>query len=191
MQIVRDGHRRGLVHLQEVGDDAFERSHRLRRLQVADVLADEDLPAHAQRHGVFQVRAYGQDCRDFIAQKHRERRIAARPAQQPGHAAHDPGHTVVDVAGDGTVVHQESIGDVAESLEGILFVRADRLIRQIAAGGDHGKAQLAQQQVMQWGVGQHHAQVGVAGRDLFGDFALRILPFPISASAEQSAPPQR
>ncbi len=44
-------------------DDSLERLERLGRLEVADVLADEDVGADRQRDGVLQVRADGQHCR--------------------------------------------------------------------------------------------------------------------------------
>ncbi len=46
---------------------------------------------------------------------------------------------------------------------------ADRFVAEVAAGGDDGEIELAQQQVMQRRVGQHHAQGGVAGGDIVGD----------------------
>jgi hypothetical protein len=43
-----NGHGRGLVQAQEIGDDALKGGQRFRRLQVADVLADEHLAVNAQ-----------------------------------------------------------------------------------------------------------------------------------------------
>ena len=66
MQIVGDGDRRGLVEAQEVGDDPLEGGQGLGRLQVADVLADEDLTPDAEGDGVLQMRAHGQNGRQRL-----------------------------------------------------------------------------------------------------------------------------
>jgi len=54
-----DDGRRRLVEALEVGNDAPESLESLVRLQVADVLTDEDLRPHRERDGVLQMRADG------------------------------------------------------------------------------------------------------------------------------------
>ena len=63
------------------------------------------------------------------------------------------------------VMHQQQIRNFAQTLHGLLFIDADRLIAQIAAGGNHRKAQSPHQQMMQRRVGQHHAQHRIARRN--------------------------
>jgi len=49
----------------------------------------------------------------------------------------DSGDRVVDVPGDGAVVHQEEVGDPAQPLAGFVLVDADWLVGEIAACGDN------------------------------------------------------
>jgi len=97
---------RGIVGMQVAGDAArfdgqqarqvvgrrFLRAARLGRLQVADVLAEKDLAAARERHGVLQVAADRQQRRRGAADRNRQRRITPRAAQHlfaPRHDADD------------------------------------------------------------------------------------------------------
>ena len=53
----------------------------------------------------------------------------------------------------GARMNEESVSNTTQPLKASMLVRADRLISQIAAGGDDGKVQLAQKQVVQWRIG--------------------------------------
>ena len=50
-----------LVHRAQVADGFAEGAQRFEMLQVADVLADDDLAFHHQRHGILQIGAHGQN----------------------------------------------------------------------------------------------------------------------------------
>ena len=52
--------------------------------------------------------------------------------------------------------------------EHLLLVRADRLLRKIAAGRHQGGLELPHQQMMKRGVGEHHPEAGVSRRHLGG-----------------------
>ncbi len=91
--------------------------------------------------------------------------VAAGPAQDQL-AAHDDAHDgIIHVPDDGAVVDQEEVGDVAEAFEGFVFIGADRFVAEVAAGGHDGEAEPGEEQVMERRVGEHHAEVGVAGGD--------------------------
>ena len=92
-----------------------------------------------------------------------ERGVAAGAAQDQFAAHHHAHDGVVHMPDDGAVVDQEKIGDAAEAFEGFVLVGADRLVAQVAAGGDDREPERRQEQVMQRGVGEHHTEVGVAG----------------------------
>ena len=64
---------------------------------------------------------------------------------------------------DGAIVDEEKIGDAAEAFEGFVLVSADRFVGQVATRGHDGEPERRQQQMMQGGVGQHHAEVEIAG----------------------------
>ena len=74
---------------------------------------------------------------------------------------------------DGAVVDEEEIGDAAEAFEGFVLVGADGLVAEVAAGGDDGEAERRQEQMMQGGVGEHHAEIGVAGGEGGGQCGVR------------------
>ncbi len=78
------------------------------------------------------------------------------------------------MSGDGAVVNEKEICDGLEFFEGFVLVGADGLVGEIPAGGNDGKAQLSHQQVMERGIGEHDAQIGVAGGDGRGDGARSI-----------------
>ena len=61
MQIGGDDLRFGVVKFFKIGDDAAEGGVGRLRFQIADVLADENLVADRKGHGVFQMRAHGQN----------------------------------------------------------------------------------------------------------------------------------
>ncbi len=82
-----------------------------RRVQVADVLAEEDLPADGDGHAVLEMTADRQHRRQVRADQHGQRGVASGPAQHALAAARQPHHRIVAGPGDGAVVHQEDVGD--------------------------------------------------------------------------------
>jgi hypothetical protein len=165
MQIVRHSDRCGFVEAQKVGDGALERLQAGRALQVADVLAHKDLAANAQRDCVLEQRPHCQDGGQRSRRHHRQRGIAARPAQKLRQAVDEPQHAVVDVAGDRPIMHQEQVGNRTQPIQRLPLIGADRLIAQIAAGRHQRAIQRSQQQVVQRRRRQHDTQVWVARRN--------------------------
>ena len=160
MQVAGDHLRLEAVEAAEVVDGALERLARLGRIEVADVLAHEDLPADGDGHRVLQVSAHGQHGRQVARRRapaaaHSLARGAERSA--PARHAH---HRVVAGPRDRAVVHQEDVGDLIQPLAGLIVVDGDRLVAAIAAGGDDREGTLGHQQMVQRRIGKHHAQVG-------------------------------
>jgi hypothetical protein len=128
VQIMGNGNGGGFVEAQEIGNNSLKGSHRFCRFQVADVLADEDLPPHAKSNGVFKMRAHGQNGGRLAGQQHRQRRVTPRPAQKLRLVPHQPEDAIVYVALNGAIVDQKRIGDVAQALHGLSFVGTDGFV---------------------------------------------------------------
>ena len=110
MEVVRDGDGRRVVEPLEVRDDAREGLERLGRLEVADVLGDEDLAPDRERDGGLHVRADAENHGEIRAHVHGQGRPAARAAQEARRPRHEARDAVVDVARDRPVVHEEEVG---------------------------------------------------------------------------------
>jgi hypothetical protein len=59
-------------------------------------------------------------------------------------------------------MYQEEIGDLSKAGQGIMFVGADRFVREVAARGDHGSTELLEENVVKRCIGEHDAEVGIA-----------------------------
>ena len=88
-----------------------------------------------------------------------------------GAAQHErPAHDRVVRAGlDRPVVDEEAVRDPGQPLQRILVAVRDRLVGHVAARQHERHAGVAEQEVVQRRVRQHHAEVGVRGRDRLGD----------------------
>ena len=184
VQVANHQARLGVVKRLQVRHCPAESRVSLPRLQVADVLADERLATNRQGYGILQMRAYGQYRRRVSRilrggarlglvphrQRHGQRRVAAGAPQHQFAVQHNANHRIVHVTDDGPVVDQEDIGDAMQPFQRFPLVGTERLVAEIAAGGDNGKAQLAHQQVVDGSVRQHHPQVGVPRRDGHGQW---------------------
>ena len=169
MQVVSDENGRSVVEPREVGDHARERVHRLRRLEVADVLGEEDLAADAERDGGLHVRAHREDDGKLLGHADGQRREAAGAAQDPRRSRDDPRHAVVHVPLDRPVVNEKEVGHVAEPLEGLALVDADRLLAPVAARGDEREVDLTKQQMVERRRGDHDSELRPSRRDRTGD----------------------
>jgi hypothetical protein len=99
----------------------------------------------------------------------RRRHEAPRAAQHRRPSAHDARDRVVDPGLDRAVVQQEDVGDPREPLQRVVVAERDRLVADVAARQHERHAGVAEQQVVQRRVGEHHAQFRHAGRDPVGD----------------------
>ena len=78
----------------------------------------------------------------------RQRRVAPRAAQNHCAIQHHPHNRVVHVPGDRSVVNEKYIRNTAQPLQPLEFIRANRLVTQITAGGNDGETEFGHQQVM-------------------------------------------
>ena len=90
---------------------------------------------------------------------------AAGAPQRQRAAARDPQHRVVGAGLDRAVVAEHEVGDRPEPLERVVVAVGDRLVGNVAAGHHQRLADVAQQQVVERAVRQHHAELGRARRD--------------------------
>jgi hypothetical protein len=159
MQVARDRFGFEAIQAAQIADSAFERLAGFDGIQVADVLAEEDLRSYGYGDCILQVCADRQNRPKNAVYPHRQRSVAARPPQHhlvPARDAHD---RIVAGALDGTVVQQKGIRDAAEALLRLFVAGGDRLVTAVSAGRHQRKSALARQQVVQRRVGQHRSDV--------------------------------
>ncbi len=174
----------GVIRMQVTGDliggGVVQRLEVVQRLpedfdgpgavHIAEMLADEDMIVMQQRDGVLLVAAHRQNGAPLrIGDSDRLRDVSACAAQHQQFVRRYTDDRVVHVTGDRAVVDQKQIGDPVKAGQRVMLVGADRLAGQIAAGGDHRKAEIAEQQVMQRRVGQHRAEIWITRCDVGRD----------------------
>ena len=157
------------VERLQIVDRLAEGGAGLRTLQVADVLAEEHLVPDRQGDRVLQVGATPDDAGEGGVQVDRQRRIAPGAAQHQLAPLHHARDGVVHVAADRPVVDQKQIGDAPQTLERLPFAGADRLFRQVSAGGHDRLTEVAHQQMVQRRAGQHDPEKGVVRRHVEGE----------------------
>ena len=182
VQVADHQARLGLVQLLQVRGDPAEGRIGLPRFQIAYELADEDPRPHCQRHRILQVPAHGEDGRilarlrlryispGFSSHEHRQGRIAAGAPQHQLPAQHDADDRIIYVPDNRAVMDQEEVGDAVEALQRLALIGAERLVAEVPASGHNRKVELAQQQVMQRRVGQHHPEVRIPRGDGHGQW---------------------
>src|SRR5208283_3885475 len=84
----------------------------------------------------------------------------------------------VHMADNRTIVNEEKISDTAQSFPRLPFVRANRLVAQVAAGGDDRKTKFSHEQMMQRIRRQHHAEIRIAWGDGICDSRFPTSDFP-------------
>ncbi len=104
-----------IVQPEEVVDDAAKGLEGLGGLQVADVLADEDLGVGRDGYRVLEMRAHRQQGREGAPDLDRKGGVAARASQDQFASQEHPGDRVVHVPSNGPVVDQEEVGDSPET----------------------------------------------------------------------------
>ncbi len=118
---------------------------------------------HAER--VLQVRSDGeQRARRGDRQRERAGHVAARAPDEQRATADGARDRVVGARLDRPVVGEERVGDAGEPFQRVVVAEGDRLVGDVAAGQHERRAHVAEQQVMQRRVGEHHPEVGRARR---------------------------
>ncbi len=174
VQVVRDHLGRDGEQPLEVLDAVGERPQRLVVLEVADVMADPGARALGHAEGVLELGAAGQD-------------RATRPASgsdRPAGTYPRERRSISGAAAAGALTTRTTESSVRvwigrsctssrsamppSRLERVRVAVGDRLVRDVAAG-HHERAPrrlgIGEQQVVERRVGQHHAELGRAGRD--------------------------
>src|SRR3990172_1930360 len=154
-----------VIQFLKILDHRLKRVERLLRLQVADMLADECIAAQTKRNGIFQMSAHGERRMLFSRDGNGQRGISACPTQDelpPEHDAHDG---IIDVSDNRPIVDEKHVGYSVQSLQGLLLLNANRLIREVAACGNDRKTEIPHKDVMQRGVRKHDTEVRVTGCD--------------------------
>ena len=166
MQIVRDHARLDREQPLEVGDPLLERGQRLGVLEVADVVADPGAAPAGEAERALELgaaREHVPACRDR-QREHAGDRAAGAPQRQRA-SARGPQHRVVGARLDRAVVAEHEVGDRPEPLERVIVAIGDRLVGHVATRHHQRLADVAQQQVVERAVRQHHAELGRARRN--------------------------
>src|SRR5919107_1077541 len=151
--------------------DSFpERAQRLVVLHVPDVVAHEGVAVSDQAERVLELSTAGQGVpAEVRGQPERCRGVATGATDRVRPSSRCTDHGVVAAHVDLTVVDEEVVGDFAQLIQRFLVAIGDGLVRVVAAGHDERDARVAQKQVVQRRVSEHHAQGFLARGYLFGD----------------------
>src|SRR5215210_1261837 len=151
--------------------DSFpERPQRLVVLHVPDVVAHEGVAVSGQAERVLELSTAGQGVPGEVrGQPQRCRGVATGATDRVRSSSRCTDHGVVATHVNLTVVDQEVVGDLAQLVQRFLVAIGDGLVRVVAAGHNERDARIAQEEVVQRRVREHHAQSALARGDLFGD----------------------
>ncbi len=169
VKIARDELRPHVVKAQKLAGRAGHPRRSFRGVQVAEVLADDDFSPDCEGHGALEVGAEGQHDRRGLREAKRQRRPAARPAQQGEPLRTHPGDGVVCGPRHGPIVNEKDVRDTSQAVERFLFGHAHRLVGQVAARAHDRSRDFAEKEPMKRRVGEHGADARVVGRDLVGN----------------------
>src|SRR5271165_2554607 len=115
MHIARDHLWGRFIKTLKVRHDVTEGRESFGRLEVTDMLADEDLRPHAQANAVLQMCANSQYHRKRFSQVNGHRSVTARASQHQLAAANYPHNRIVHMPDDWLVMYEEIIGDARQS----------------------------------------------------------------------------
>src|ERR1700757_5513147 len=134
MQIAYDRFGFEAVETAKVIDSVFEGVTRFECLQVADMLADENILPNADGNRVLQVSADSEHRRHVSQHSNSQRRVSASTAQNSSASACEAHDRVVTGPHDGSIVHQEMIGNVFQASSRFFVSDRDGFIAAVAAG---------------------------------------------------------
>ncbi|MNZ95961.1 hypothetical protein D3C78_1151360 [compost metagenome] len=133
-------------------------------MQIADIGAVDALAAEGERQLVLLLRPDSQERRlDRLLQAGSAGGIAPGQPQRLASPACPLHQTVVTGVQDGTVVIQDAVNLAPEFPDHRLALDEDRAAATIGAGGHQRHGAGIQQQLVEWGIGEHDAEVGDAG----------------------------
>jgi hypothetical protein len=174
VQVVRHNLGRHVEKAPEVRYTVGERPQCLVVLQVADVVGQERVASTGQAEGALEFSAAAQDREGHrLREGQRLGRVAAGSAHRQFGATEHPHYRVIGAHVDRAVVRQIRIRDSRQPPPRVLILVGNRLIGDVSAGEHDGLGGIAEQQVMQRGIGQHQTQVAVARCDSRSDRSVR------------------
>ena len=143
---------------------ALQHRQRLEVGRVADVLAEPRRAPARHAHGGLELASHGQHRGAGHGQGQGHRRVAPAAAHRLRRPGHHAGDGVVAGHVDGPVVVDEHVREARQALLGLGRVDADRLVGEVPAGHHEEVGGTGvEQQVVQGGVGEHHAEGPGAG----------------------------
>ena len=125
-----------------------KRQHGLFCLEIAKVLADENVPVVAHRHGILEMGSHGEEVGHALMEADRERGISSCAAHHQLAPQNDADHRIVDVPVDWSVMNKERIRDAAEPRQRFALIDANGFIGDVSACCDDGEAEFPEQDVM-------------------------------------------
>ena len=169
MQIARDRVRPVCVERGQIVDRAAEILERRRRPQIAQMLAEDGVLSNGDRDRALELSAHREGRTKRLPHRDGKRREATRAAKHE-RAVRDQTHDrVVDGSRDRPIVDEKQIGDPAKPLQGLMAIRANRLLGAIPARRHDRKPDLAGQEMMERIRREQNAEVRVAGRHRWGE----------------------
>src|SRR5262249_26337582 len=138
VQIVSDGARFYAEELFEVRQRFLEESQRLVIFKIADMLAQDRVPALGEAQSVFQFRATGQDLVQFEVELNWVGCESPGAAQGAFASFEYPDHGIIDSHVDIAVVEQKPVGDIVQAVPSFAIRRDDRFLTQVAARHHQG-----------------------------------------------------
>src|SRR5579872_7134567 len=130
------------VEAAEIVDRFLEGTSGLYGFEVADVLAEKDVLADADRDCVFEMATDREHRREFARHPNSKRCVSTGTAENSGAASREAHDGIVTGAHDGAIVHQKMVGDVFEAHCCFVIRDGDGLVAAIAAGGDQRESAL-------------------------------------------------
>jgi len=153
MEIARHFSRRRFVEVLQYEDRLLECLARLQRFEIADVLADYGRSVVGQATVFFRWAPTARIGRSKAGLGDRPGRVAAGAPHDHRLAPDNADDGIVDMTRDGPIVDEEDIGDSAQPSHRFVFIRADRFVGKIPAGGHHGETEFLHQNVVERSVG--------------------------------------
>ena len=164
VQVVRDDLGRDVEEPLEVRDALAEGAQRLGVAQVADVVPDPGARALGQAERALELGAAGEHAaRGGDRERERAGHEPARAAQQrPARRARRARRESSVRVWIGRSCSRNASAIAGQALERVVVVVGDRLVADVAAGHHQRRAGVGEQQVVQRGVGEHHAELARA-----------------------------
>ena len=161
MQVMHHGLRLNLESPHQVIERLFEKFQPCQVFQIAQVLALEGKPSPRQRKDILQVAPNGQQWRNIKGQRHPHRHKSACSPDQLRRAIYHGGHRIVAALQNLAVVHQEGIGNPAQSRPRLFVINCNWFFAEVGRG-HHQRlhASVGKEQMLQRRIRQINAQPG-------------------------------